>query len=95
MSKATHEADLRAAAEIAGASEFSVFRQFGPGERFCRRGIPSIHDAVALADAIDAKNPSGRRSLVYAIVRQNGSEHDQPIGAELRAKISAELRAEK
>jgi hypothetical protein len=91
MSKPKHAADLKAAEEIASATEFSVFRQFAPGQRFVKRGIPSLIDAIALAEAIEQAHP-GRPCLIYAIIRGEGEEHDQPISHEQRAAASAQSR---
>lgn len=90
MPKKPHAADLAAQAEIASATEFSVFRRLSIADKICERGIPSLEAAVIRAEQIEAAYP-GKPCMIYAII----GDHDQPISHERRAAVSAQIRERK
>jgi hypothetical protein len=86
-----HEADQVAAAEIAAATEFSVF-MLVKGERIVRRPIPTLREAVIAAREIEGQHPN-KRALIYALVpgAGNAPDHDQPIPRAMREAIEKEI----
>lgn len=66
MARKPHPADLANAAVVANAVRFDLALFLGVG-RYARASAPTLADARHEAKRLAARNPNGRRALIYAI----------------------------